>query len=138
MNDASELPSERVWQAQEIVSVQAMCLPHEALTMMREQARADGRSLEDVASAVLSREINFGVATNEGIQRLVRERFSDGELFTAGMVAKAAGVSAQEATTALASFPARELVSEGRLEFLDTNGDVVGPAYAYRFIATEK
>ena len=76
--------------------------------------------------------------TNEAIQRLVRERFADGELFTASMVAKAAGVSAQEATTALASFPARELVSEGRLEFLDTNGDVVGPVYAYRFVATDK
>jgi hypothetical protein len=135
MEETPELPSARVWQAQEMVSVQAMCLPHQALTLLRERARADGCSVEDVASAVISGAVSFGVATNEAIQRVVRERFSDGELFTAGMVAKAAGVSAQEATTALASFPARELVSEGRVEFRDADGELVGPAYAYRFVA---
>jgi hypothetical protein len=42
-----------------MVSKQAACALHEALTLMKERASIDGRSLEDVATAVVSGEINF-------------------------------------------------------------------------------
>ena len=56
---ASNLPSERVWQAQQIVARQAGCPLYEALTNMKERAQTDDRSLEEIATAVVSGKIRF-------------------------------------------------------------------------------
>jgi hypothetical protein len=73
------------------------------------------------------------MGTNEDIRRLVRDQYSDGELFTVTMVARAAGVSVSDVTTALASFEEGELIFEGQITFRDAGGALVGPAYAYRY-----
>jgi hypothetical protein len=132
-DDTSRLPSTRVWQAQGMVSVQAGCELAYALMLMNERARTDGCSLEEIASRVVSHVISFGAATNEEIQRVIRDRFSGGQLFTASMVAKVAAVSVQEATTALATLEEGELLFQGRIEFRDADGTLVGPAYAYKY-----
>jgi len=134
MDDAmSGLPSTLVWQAQGMVSVQAGCeLPY-ALMLMNERARVDGCSVVEIASQVVARAISFGAATNEEIQRVIRERFADGGLFTAIMVAHEVGVSVQEVMTALATLEEGRLLFQGRIEFRDANGEHVGPAYAYKY-----
>jgi hypothetical protein len=129
----SGLPSTLVWQAQGMVSVQAGCeLPY-ALMLMNERARVDGCSVDEIASQVVGRVISFGAATNEEIQRVIRERFADGGLFTATMVARDVGVSVQEVMTALATLEEGRLLFQGRIEFRDAHGDHVGPAYAYKY-----
>ena len=60
MGDGTQkLPSARVWQAQGMVSVQACCALHEALTLMKERAATDGRTLEEIAAAVISHDLRF-------------------------------------------------------------------------------
>ncbi|MGO9877595.1 MAG: hypothetical protein ACLPVY_27810 [Acidimicrobiia bacterium] len=133
MDDMSGLPSTLVWHAQGMVSVQAGCeLPY-ALMLMNERARVEGCSVEEIASQVVGHEISFGAATNEEIHHAIRERFADGGLFTASMVANEVGVSIQEVMTALATLEEGQLLFQGRIEFLDANGEHIGPAYAYKY-----
>jgi hypothetical protein len=73
------------------------------------------------------------MSTSEDIRRVVREQFSDGDLFTVNMVARAAGASVSDVTSALASFAEGELKFEGQITFHDASGALVGPAYAYRY-----
>lgn len=47
-DETSRLPSACVWPAQGIVSVQAACALHEALTLMKERARTDGCTLDAI------------------------------------------------------------------------------------------
>jgi len=58
-DNAPRLPSARVWQAQGMVSEQAGCPLYEALDLMKERARIDGRDLEEIAAAVVSGKIEF-------------------------------------------------------------------------------
>ena len=58
-DNASRLPSARVWQAQGMVSEQADCALYEALDLMKERARTDGRDLEEIAVDVVSGKIRF-------------------------------------------------------------------------------
>ena len=58
--ESASRPSERVWQAQAIVADQTGCALHEALTLMKTRAQGEGRTLEDVAAAVLTHQIVFG------------------------------------------------------------------------------
>jgi hypothetical protein len=58
-DNASRLPSARVWQAQGMVSEQAGCPLYEALDLMKERARTDGRDLEEIAVDVVSGRIKF-------------------------------------------------------------------------------
>jgi hypothetical protein len=58
--NSSTLPSDRVWQAQAIVAEETDCPLHAALTFMKERAQRDGRTLEEVAVAVLAGQIDFG------------------------------------------------------------------------------
>jgi len=71
---------------------------------------------------------------DEEIKQVLRERFSDGELFTVTMVARASGASPQDVTSVLASLEGGELLFQGRMEFRDADGKLVGPAYCYRYV----
>jgi hypothetical protein len=57
--ESLRLPSERVWQAQEIVARQAACALYRALDLMKERARNEGSTLEDIAAGVVSGRITF-------------------------------------------------------------------------------
>jgi AmiR/NasT family two-component response regulator len=52
--------SDRVYQAQGMVSVQADCTVDEALDKMTRKAEASGLSLEAVATAIIERRVRFG------------------------------------------------------------------------------
>jgi hypothetical protein len=58
-DNTSGVPSARVWQAQGMVSEQAGCPLYEALDLMKQRARADGRGLEEIAVDVVSGKISF-------------------------------------------------------------------------------
>jgi hypothetical protein len=58
-DNAPRLPSARVWQAQGMVSEQAGCALYEALDLMKERARTDGRDLEEIAFDVVSGLLTF-------------------------------------------------------------------------------
>jgi hypothetical protein len=75
------------------------------------------------------------MATDEEIRQVVASTWPNGEPFTVTMVARAAGASVQDVTTALASFDDGELLFQGKIEFNDTDGNLVGPAYAYRYFS---
>lgn len=51
--------SDRVFQAQGMVSVQAGCTVDEALAQMTDRARESGVSLDAIASAIIERRIRF-------------------------------------------------------------------------------
>ena len=50
----------QVNQAQGMVSVQAACSLDEALVLMEDRATIQGRSLDEIAAAVVDRSIRFG------------------------------------------------------------------------------
>jgi len=50
----------RVSQAQGMVSLQAHCAFGDALAMMTERAKVDGRTIQDIADAVLNHQLSFG------------------------------------------------------------------------------
>jgi len=77
------------------------------------------------------------IVVEDEIKRVLRAEFSDGASFNVAMVARAAGASAQDVTSVLASFAEGELAFEGKVEFRDMNGALVDPAYGYRYIPNE-
>ena len=60
VNGSGPRHSDRVHQAQGMVSVQAGCSLDEALEKMKERAAKTGQSLEDLAAAVLDHKSIFG------------------------------------------------------------------------------
>jgi AmiR/NasT family two-component response regulator len=52
--------SARVTQASGMVSVQAACTFAEALQLMTDRAKVDGQTIDEIADAVIGREIRFG------------------------------------------------------------------------------
>jgi hypothetical protein len=56
---AERPPSDRVAQASGMVSVQAKCHFTEAIALMEARAEATGVTLEDIARAVVNRELRF-------------------------------------------------------------------------------
>jgi AmiR/NasT family two-component response regulator len=61
MNDRIDqwLSSDRVYQAQGMVSVQADCTVDEALAWMTEQARESGMSVDAMAEEIIERRVRF-------------------------------------------------------------------------------
>jgi AmiR/NasT family two-component response regulator len=55
-----EESSAAVSQASGMVSVQAECSVDQALALMKDRAIVHGETLEDIAAAVVAREIRFG------------------------------------------------------------------------------
>jgi len=66
MNDMIDWDrSDRVYQAQGMVALQANCTVDEALTKMAEEAQASHMSVEAIATAVVERRMRFGSAAQK-------------------------------------------------------------------------
>jgi hypothetical protein len=134
--DTTTWPRERMWRASaHVVVARADRTPRGVPTPKTERVPIGPAALRTVRprSRVGSISSSAGIGTNEDIRRVGRGRDSNGELFTVTVVARSAGVSVSDATSALASFEEGELIFEGQITFRDSSGALVGPAYAYRY-----